>query len=218
MFDDVTKANEEEKHIASDSSQKAPVEDIFSQTDEGLKPASVPNVEIPPLSPEIQALPNDQSTSSELSSADGDNGGKRKVLWILLIVVIIGIVVIGGYFAYNNFFNQALPDINFLDKTTEESDFDIQAGGGNEPVDNATLPLDTDNDGLSDQEEEEWGTDIFRPDTDADGLFDREEVKIYNTDPNNPDTDGDNFLDGEEVEAGYNPNGPGLLFPETPTE
>lgn len=217
MFDDVTKPNEEEKQVANDSSQGAPVEDIFSQTDEGLKSASVPDVEIPSSPSEIQAMPDNQLTPSELSSEDNSNGGKRRVLWILLIVVIIGIVVIGGYFAYNNFFNQALPDINFLDKTTEESDFDIE-DSSSEPVDNTSPFLDTDNDGLFDYEEEEWGTDILRPDTDEDGLFDREEVKVYNTDPNNPDTDGDNFLDGEEVEAGYNPNGPGLLFPKTPTE
>jgi len=44
------------------------------------------------------------------------------------------------------------------------------------------LELDSDNDGLSDLEEGEYGTD-----------------------PNNPDTDGDGYLDGEEVENGYDP-------------
>ncbi len=33
-------------------------------------------------------------------------------------------------------------------------------------------------------------------DTDGDGLLDHEEINIYNTDPNNPDTDGDGIWDG----------------------
>ncbi len=47
-------------------------------------------------------------------------------------------------------------------------------------------------------------------DTDNDGLSDEDEI-IYGTDINNPDTDGDGYLDGEEVESGYNPLGEGLL-------
>ena len=50
----------------------------------------------------------------------------------------------------------------------------------------------------------------FLRDTDNDGLFDDEEEQ-YGTDINNPDSDGDGFLDGDEVENGYDPNGPGKL-------
>lgn len=49
-------------------------------------------------------------------------------------------------------------------------------------------PTDSDNDGLTDEEEEQYGTD-----------------------PNNPDTDGDGFDDLTEIEGGYNPLGPGRL-------
>ena len=41
-------------------------------------------------------------------------------------------------------------------------------------------------------------------DSDNDGLSDVLEIE-YGTDINNPDTDGDGFLDGDEVENGYNP-------------
>lgn len=41
-------------------------------------------------------------------------------------------------------------------------------------------------------------------DTDNDGLTDEQE-EIYGTDRINPDTDGDGYLDGEEVENGFNP-------------
>jgi hypothetical protein len=70
---------------------------------------------------------------------------------------------------------------------------------------------DPDQDGLTNLQEQQLGTDPNNPDTDADGLTDGQEVTIYKTDPLNPDTDGDGFLDGAEVKAGYNPNGPGKL-------
>lgn len=60
-------------------------------------------------------------------------------------------------------------------------------------------PLDSDGDGLSDQEELQIGTDPKNPDTDGDGLTDGEEVKKYFTDPLNPDTDYDGLTDGAEV-------------------
>ena len=44
-----------------------------------------------------------------------------------------------------------------------------------------------------------------------DGLFDEEE-SVYGTNVNNPDTDGDGYKDGEEVDGGFNPTGPGKLF------
>ena len=59
--------------------------------------------------------------------------------------------------------------------------------------------LDTDGDGLTDQEEAQLGTDPKNPDTDGDGLTDGEEVKVYKTDPLNPDTDYDALTDGDEV-------------------
>ena len=65
---------------------------------------------------------------------------------------------------------------------------------------------DTDDDGLTDDEEEnETGTDPLDPDTDDDGLTDGEEVNDTGTDPLDPDTDDDCALDGEEVDAGTDP-------------
>lgn len=71
--------------------------------------------------------------------------------------------------------------------------------------------LDSDADGLTDQEEEKLGTNPLDPDSDHDGLGDYQEVKVYGTDPLNPDTDHDSISDGEEVKMGRNPKGQGNL-------
>ncbi len=47
-------------------------------------------------------------------------------------------------------------------------------------------------------------------DNDEDGLTNAQEIEL-GTDLNNPDTDGDGYLDGAEVENGYNPLGEGTL-------
>ena len=67
------------------------------------------------------------------------------------------------------------------------------------------IAVDSDGDGLSDEEELTLKTNPNIIDTDNDGLSDYEEVYIYSTDPLNPDTDGDTYLDGTEVESGYDP-------------
>lgn len=48
------------------------------------------------------------------------------------------------------------------------------------------------------------GTKSVFLDSDQDGLSDEEE-KIYGTNPSNPDTDGDGYSDGAEVRSGYDP-------------
>jgi subtilisin-like proprotein convertase family protein len=65
---------------------------------------------------------------------------------------------------------------------------------------------DTDNDGLTDCQEKNLGTDINNADTDKDGLTDGQEVLVLGTDPNNKDTDGDRIFDKLEVD-GFSFNG-----------
>lgn len=59
------------------------------------------------------------------------------------------------------------------------------------------IPVDSDEDGLTDAYEIEIGTDPFNPDTDGDGLTDYEE-DLLGTDPLDPDTDDDGLTDWEE--------------------
>jgi len=66
---------------------------------------------------------------------------------------------------------------------------------------NVQAVLDSDNDGLSDDEERAIGTDPNDPDSDDDGLKDGEEVNQYDTDPLDADTDNDGLNDGDEIKV-----------------
>ena len=63
---------------------------------------------------------------------------------------------------------------------------------------------DSDDDGLSDAEEAELGTDPNNADSDGDGLSDGAEVEL-GTSPTSADTDGDGYTDGEERAEGTSP-------------
>jgi hypothetical protein len=77
-----------------------------------------------------------------------------------------------------------------------------------DPHDPGLAGEDPDNDGLTNLEEYQNGTDPNNPDTDGDGVSDGDEVHKYRTDPLNPDTDGDGLTDGEEIRLGTNPLNP----------
>ncbi len=65
--------------------------------------------------------------------------------------------------------------------------------------------MDSDNDGLTNEDEVVYGTDINNPDTDSDTLSDGDEVHIYLTNPLLPDTDTDGMPDGYETQHQLNP-------------
>ena len=69
----------------------------------------------------------------------------------------------------------------------------------------AASQRDSDNDGLTDEEEETLGTNPNDADTDGDGLNDGQEINL-GTDPNNADSDGDGLSDSEESTLGIDPN------------
>lgn len=146
----------------------------------------------------------------ELAFLETPHQGFKKVLiTILSIIVMAGLLTGGGYWVY----------VQFLRPTPLNPNLNINfnnlpATQTNQQVEEQTpaVPLDSDNDGLSDDQEAQLGTDPRNPDTDGDRLFDREEVEVYKTDPLNKDTDGDTYEDGSEVQGGYDPKGPGKLI------
>lgn len=199
-------------------------EDIFSDT-EIEKPAA------------FQAK---SSNVENLVVEDEPDGSKKKL--ILLIVVLLGLlgILVAVYFGYSYFIKGEKIDYLNKDVSNEleaepllqnnnaqenpniiinQNPQDVENNNTNENIStpintevNKNELLDSDNDGVPDQEEIIRGMNIYSNDSDGDGLNDREEIYVYNTDPTNPDTDGDGFLDGDEVKAGFNPNGPGRLY------
>ena len=67
--------------------------------------------------------------------------------------------------------------------------------------DNGVLDCDEDfdEDGLTNLQEYEQGTELYNDDTDGDGLKDGEEIYTYGTDPLKVDTDDDGLDDGDEI-------------------
>jgi hypothetical protein len=82
---------------------------------------------------------------------------------------------------------------------------DWKIAHGLDPNDPLVAYEDPDNDGLTNLEEYQNGTDPHNPDTDGDGLSDGDEVHVYHTNPLLWDTDGDGISDGVEVRTGSNP-------------
>ena len=78
--------------------------------------------------------------------------------------------------------------------------------------------IDSDRDGLTDEEEERLGSDPLNPDSDGDGIIDGADPDLINvdsdrdgltdqeeeelgTDPQNPDSDGDGIIDGADPDS-----------------
>lgn len=201
-------------------------EDIFAEVDKKIKP------EVFKPKPSQPSYPGDL-ISEEKPSLVGEN---KKFLVLGLIIISLFIVLAGSFFVLKRFFKTDLTNKNNLvdekstSKTEENQTNNSQLNPEDKeqevpPTDTAPVvtpspvippvvsqPVDTDQDGLIDEEEVQLGTNISLPDSDSDGLFDREEVKVYQTNPLNADTDGDGYLDGEEVRNNYNPKGSGKLY------
>ena len=163
----------------------------------------------------------DDSLYNDNYSADS------RIKWaLILLVFFIIFLVIVTWIRFSRLDSGLTVENNNIQNNNKElnkPDFIDDAGGdrgkdgledNNEQENNLNGQegQDTDQDGLTDAQELQLGTDIDNIDTDNDGLFDRDEVVVYKTDPLNPDTDGDGFIDGTEVGGHYNPLGEGELY------
>ncbi len=97
----------------------------------------------------------------------------------------------------------SLPGCTFVDSDDDGVFDDDEKAAGTDPSD-----ADTDNDGLSDGDEKKFGTDPLDVDTDDDGVDDNTEI-TRGWDPFDPDTDDDGLSDGEEFGTwGTDPKNP----------
>ncbi|HBE89762.1 MAG: hypothetical protein A3E37_02460 [Candidatus Andersenbacteria bacterium RIFCSPHIGHO2_12_FULL_46_9] len=125
----------------------------------------------------------------------------KVIIIIIFAVLVLGIILGGSFLVWQQFGgSNTAGETPIQDNTgalfgTLPSAEQTQ----NQPTDGALLDTgDNDQDGLTNSEEQVWGTDI-----------------------NNPDTDGDGYLDGEEVVANHDPNKPApddLLAPTQTTQ
>ncbi len=172
-----------------------------------------------------------------------ENGrGLRKVIAFFLSALIVAFLGLGGYLVYRilktrasvDVFNQPIEDgaieepevvddskkeentepVKEPEESTESEEPKKSEEENIPPQESPSPPIDTDNDGLSDLEELELGSNPRIIDTDLDGLDDYSEARIYRSNPVRRDTDGDSYDDGLEVQNGYSPTGPGKLTSE----
>lgn len=192
-----------------DAQQREP-EDIFASTEEAkrTKGRGAVRAQVPP-----RAFPQENVSPQGISAITRLH--RTPWLWILVGGLCVAGLVAGGAWWYMNVRVQPSGTDHVVSGSNTSSE-SAQSAGSEEALNNSlanvSTPLDTDGDGLSDQDEAYAGTNPRSPDTDGDGLFDREEVNVWHTDPLNRDTDGDGFSDGDEVRNGFDPKGPGKIL------
>ncbi len=142
---------------------------------------------------------------------------KKKIIIVVFVVLLIGAGAAAGWWYYTTLSTQdntanTPANSQTQDQPTQPNENTDTSGNGNltdGPSDTTgnqpSAPLDSDGDGLTDEQEATLGTNIHSSDTDNDGLFDKEEVEVYETDPLLADTDGDGINDGDEVKNNQDP-------------
>ena len=168
-------------------------------------PAQV--VAVPPT-PQIGSVP--VGSSSTVTLAFGNSGGSPTGA---LAVTVVGPDAARFQLVSDSCTNVVLPpsgqctvDVSFAPQVAGDAFAEVRAsavpGGAASHSLQGTgtaVDLDSDDDGLTDAEEADLGTDPSDADTDGDELSDGDEVHVYATDPSDPDTDDGGVSDGVEV-------------------
>lgn len=232
MFDEQNKNTGVEDILAATEAPSAPVAPPLGP------PTALAQGKLQPVQP---GAPKPAVPAEQLSSASTKSFPLKKILAFAIVFLAVGGGAAAGYFWWqgrtqalapvvplgqpNNEpaaavpsaesnpavspINQAVDQFqqNAIDQVVDP--FASPAPGNNAAI---TPSMDTDQDGLSDADEQTHGTNINLIDTDGDGLSDWEEVTVFGTKPLDPDSDADTYPDGSEVQQGYNPKGPGKLL------
>lgn len=209
-----------------------PIEDIFSDVVQPGPPSALAQGKLQPV------LPGAAHPAPPLSQMTPIRSGRpilKTALLLMAGLAVVGALALAAWWWWqsrgvpsavvpslgaptnpiNNKIDQALDQFN--QKAIQGALNPLAPAATETPVAPAPTPaaesaLDTDQDGLTDAQEYQSGTNPRLVDSDTDGLSDWEEVSIFGSDPLKSDTDGDGYLDGSEVQNGYNPKGPGKLL------
>lgn len=189
------------------------VDDMFAQTDPTAgQPAT--------YAPQTQTSYQPSQMMSSLPPNHEIFGGRsfpvRTAIIVVIALALLGSVGFGAWWVITSQFEPATPTTTGTPTTTPTPTVNptpVLTPTTTQPVATTTpvqpIFIDTDSDGLSDDQERQLGTDPERADTDIDGLIDRAEIQVYKSDPLKADTDGDGYDDGTEVINGYDPLIPG---------
>ena len=153
---------------------------------------------------------------------------KLKIALVLFLIFIILILVLIGLNFFGKQSHKSKEKYSVITNTTNDENSEELYNTGI-LVDEIELTeenksLDYDDDGLTNEEEKQYGTSMINSDSDGDGLTDYEEIHRYNSDPTKYSTSDDNISDyikvqrelqinrkytpsevkPEEVEVGYN--------------
>lgn len=181
--------------------------------------------------PDYMPPPKPETITVETKKTKGVGiAGMVKVVMIILFVFLLAGLGYAGwvvYGKYNEATKAAKTETPKFEATNENNSQNTVANNSNTEASSTEqqavvtpAPVvdntDTDNDGLTDAEEKQLGTNPSSADTDGDKLSDLDEVRVWMTDPLKADTDGDGYQDGSEILNGFNPKGPGKFTPTLP--
>lgn len=165
------------------------------------------------------ATTNTNATDSETSSAVVPVSGQTAAatanerpawFWPVLAVVIVAAIVLAllASLLWNTLSNGGTAEPTLTADAL--STLPVESTQPTVPTTGLSgLAGDSDQDGLTDEQEALLGTDPNNPDTDGDSLSDGEEVLIHGTNPAAVDSDSDGNPDGAEVTQGTLPIDPG---------
>ncbi len=157
--------------------------------------------------------PNNNFQNNFPRSADEEHNWRLGI--ILLVVFLVVLIVVSSVYIFRGSDNGTIAENGGAKKA---GFFERLL---NNTISSGDSALDTDLDGLSDNDEEKkYNTNVAKADTDGDMLTDREEALVYKTDPLKADTDSDSTNDGQEIKDRHNPldSNPNAEWPPKPGE
>jgi hypothetical protein len=196
----------------------APAPAPAPQVQAPLQPAPAPTPQPAPAPQVVPAQPqmvSPMAQSAPMGAPAQEKKHRSKALFLIMAIIVV--LVAASSISYMVLTAQApvvtddTPNVSYSVPSGAEMDGDVVIGE-EEPEDSEVTEPEPEfsEEELQMMEENIQAAEEQLADPDEDGLTNAQEAE-YGTDPNNPDTDGDTYLDGAEVEAGYNPLGEGSL-------